>query len=178
MPVFVMQSSEILMCILEQTWEVCAKQLAMSITYAHRLRLGSWMLLAGKLCELYSDIALLDTCPENQVKTSVHIGLSYRERDAFVAAKDQCFVEFEDIALIGCYGPSFPTDSFNLTNSLVTPHHCQQHCRALDAPYYAVSDGTDCYCSSSSSFYSDLALSSSNCTTPCDGDPSQVCSAQ
>ena len=129
-------------------------------------------------CELYSDIALLDTCPENQVKTSVHIGLSYRERDAFVAAKDQCFVEFEDIALIGCYGPSFPTDSFNLTNSLVTPYHCQQHCRALDAPYYAVSDGTDCYCSSSSSFYSDLALSSSNCTTPCDGDPSQVCSAQ
>jgi len=48
----------------------------------------------GIECELYSDIALLDICPANNSKASVHIGLSYRERDALVEVYGQCFIEF------------------------------------------------------------------------------------
>ena len=52
-------------------------------------------------CDLFSDIALLDECPENETKTSVHVSLSYRHRDALVEARDQCFINFEDTAEIG-----------------------------------------------------------------------------
>ncbi|KAL7535431.1 hypothetical protein ACHAXR_011907, partial [Thalassiosira sp. AJA248-18] len=129
-------------------------------------------------CKLYSDVALFDTCPDDQIKTSVHIGLSYRERDALVEAKGQCFIDFEDNAEIGCYGPSFPSEPFIPAKNLFskddfTPHHCQQHCKALGKPFYAVSEGTECYCSST--LDSDLAFSSTNCTTACNGDVSQTC---
>ena len=137
------------------------------------------ILLGGTECELYSDIALLDICPDGQTKTSVNIGLSYRERDALVLADSQCFIPFEDTAELGCYGPDFLSSSFLPASTFsgpLTPHHCQQYCKGEGEEYYAVSDGSGCYCSSSTSFYSELSFSSpNNCTSPCDGDDSQSC---
>jgi hypothetical protein len=122
-------------------------------------------------CQLFSDIAL-DVCAQGEEASVVHVGQGYRERDALVAAVGQCFIEFEDIAEIGCYG-NF-SGAASSEHSAHTPFDCQQTCKQLDLAFYAIS-GSDCYCNNTE-FYRDLpTAAASECNLVCTGDPRQYC---
>ncbi|EJK72785.1 hypothetical protein THAOC_05646, partial [Thalassiosira oceanica] len=130
-------------------------------------------------CNLFSDIALR-SCKSDEKPIHIHLGLTYRERDALVEATGQCFVEFEDTAEIGCYSniseaKSFQLQSVKNAEDGITAHHCQQHCKDAMKPFYAVAEGTECYCSDSNAFVANFEEKESNCTTPCSGDDRQTC---
>lgn len=131
----------------------------------------------GENCDLYSDVAILDDCPSNEQPTRINVGLSYRWRDAMVAAPGQCPVKFEDTHEIGCY--NF-TDLMEEPNTLrievMTPLACQSYCRHLSKPYYAIYGGNSCSCGSKE--YLSLLPSiddTQKCDIPCGGDVTQSC---
>jgi len=126
-------------------------------------------------CELYSDIELFENCPDGESPKRVHIGLSYRSRDGMVKVdNDQCFVEYEDLRLSGCYDFS-PISNDNIdfnTSTTMTPWECQQRCKDEGEMFYAVHNIFHCSCGSEDF----LKLpTSQNCTSPCPGDASQMC---
>jgi len=127
------------------------------------------------VCELYSDIALLDHCSDDEDPQRVQIGLSYRSRDGMVASPDQCFVEYEDLRSLRCrdFTEMNEDSSFDVvsTNSM-TPWECQKTCKGNGKEFYAVYDTNKCYCGSEEFLNLPLA---SDCTSPCPGDASQSC---
>ena len=132
------------------------------------------------VCELYSDIALLDHCPKGESPQKIQIGLSNRARDALVAAPGQCFVEYEDLRPLGCRDFAQPSDlsGEHSTNEMLmlTPYKCQQSCKEERKEYYAVHDGKFCKCGSSDMLKLQIALNQKeSCSIPCTGDTLQSC---
>jgi WSC domain len=136
-------------------------------------------------CLLFSDIALTK-CEENETPRLVHTSLSYLERDAMIKVPGQCFVEFEDVAAIGCFS-SYVEDmtdnglAFLLTlptsiSTTMTPFLCQHLCLENRSTFYALAEGDRCLCSDFE-FYSELE-SSTNCSVACPGDSGQKCGGQ
>jgi hypothetical protein len=131
------------------------------------------------VCELYSDIALLDHCSDGEVPQRVQIGLSYHSRDGMVAVPGKCFVEYEDLRSLGCRdilqmndGPDESTSS-----TTMTPWECQQYCKEDKKEFYAVHDENKCSCGSKEFLKLPFAAADQvqNCTLPCPGDASQSC---
>lgn len=135
-------------------------------------------------CELYSDITLFSVgdsdialCPNGEGPQRVQIGLSYRSRDGMVEVRDQCFVDYEDLRSMGCrdFAQINEDGSFEGTSTTtMTPWECQQKCKDDEKEIYAIHDGNRCSCGSEKEFLS-LPLTSSSCTSLCDGDESQYC---
>jgi hypothetical protein len=50
---------------------------------------------------------------------------------------------------------------------------CSEHCRAQNAPYFAMQAGADCHCGASFGRYGHAAPA--ECSTPCYGNHSQMC---
>ena len=129
------------------------------------------------ICELYSDIALLDQCPDGNEKQRIEIGLSYRSRDGMVAVPGNCFVRYEDLRSLGCR--SFTEMSWSDDDSIsssMTPYKCQQDCKEIEKEYYAVHDGNRCSCGSEEFLKLPVAPDrEQSCSLPCKGDASRQC---
>lgn len=128
------------------------------------------------ICNLYSDISLVETCTKGDEKQAVHVGLTYMERDALVDVTGQCFTDFEDLQLLpGCYAFN-QSSSVAVSGTMMTPLFCQQYCKERGKKYYAVTNGDSCSCSV---VIPPDNLSSSSpdnyCNQTCTGDNSQEC---